>query len=167
MLVAALAVALVALDPAATGPPGAVVLGASMPELELRDLDGRVVRRGDLLGQPLVIEFSATWCGPCEASRRDLIELERRFGGRVRIVVVDVRETADRVRGYYARRPLPTRARVLLDRDAATAHRWGAARYPTTFFVDGLGVIRHINRGHGPGFAARATRWLEAMAAPR
>lgn len=138
-------------------------IGAQAPELDLPTLDGRQVRRGDLLGRVTLVEFSATWCGPCDASRADLTALRRKFGPRLQVVIVDVAETRERIRRFYARRPLPESARLLVDRDGHAARRWGVARYPTTFFIDALGVVRHINRGHGSGFAARAARWLDGM----
>ncbi|MCA1664101.1 MAG: hypothetical protein LC659_07525, partial [Myxococcales bacterium] len=40
------------------------------------------------------------------------------------------------------------------------AHRWGQRRFPTTFVVAG-GVIKHINRGFGSGYARRLDGWVE------
>jgi len=41
--------------------------------------------------------------------------------------------------------------------------RWGVRTFPTTFLVDRAGVVRHINRGWGPGYQARLLAWLHAM----
>jgi len=52
---------------------------------------------------------------------------------------------------------------VALDRDAAASIRWGHTRYPTTFLVDDKGIVRHINRGFGPGYEERLRGWARAM----
>jgi hypothetical protein len=82
---------------------------------------------------------------------------------RIQLIVVDVGEDPALVRGFFAQRSLPPGARVLVDPDGAASRRWGARRLPTTFFVDGNGVIRHINRGFGPGYADRVAAWLKQM----
>jgi hypothetical protein len=56
---------------------------------------------------------------------------------------------------------------VALDRAGELERAFGADRLPTTFFLDTDAIIRHINRGHGAGFRARATRWLGELIAKR
>jgi len=70
------------------------------------------------------------------------------------------------VQKWAAGAPVPPGALVALDPDGVAARRWGANRLPTTFLVDATGVVRHINRGWGPGYRERLTRWLRNIAQP-
>ena len=108
----------------------------------------------------VLVDFFATWCGPCQEAMAALDELVRRRG--VQLVVVDVGEPAERVRAFVAAHPLPPGARLVLDGEGSTARRWGQHRFPTTFVV-GDGKIRHINRGYGSGYAHRLDQWVAAM----
>jgi hypothetical protein len=78
---------------------------------------------------------------------------------------VAVESEAPALREYFVRIPPPEGAIVVHDTTGEVARRWGKDRLPTSFFVDRGAVIRHINRGHGPGFRARATRWLQRLLA--
>jgi hypothetical protein len=49
---------------------------------------------------------------------------------------------------------------VALDPDGWAAARWGADRLPTIFILDDQGIVRHINRGWGPGYRSRLRHWL-------
>ena len=51
--------------------------------------------------------------------------------------------------------------------DGGLARAFGENRLPTRFFLDDRAIIRHINRGHGSGYRARARRWLTEMLATR
>lgn len=79
--------------------------------------------------------------------------------------VGDVGEKPAHVAEFLARHPLPKDATLVLDSDDRAGQRWGRHRFPTTFLVDERGVIRHINRGYGPGYDARLLAWLRAMLA--
>ena len=155
----ALAIVL-ALGIAESPPPG---LGDRAPSLALGMLDGHPLPRADLRGETTIVDFFATWCGPCHEALSDLASVEARLSSPVRLVVVSVGEDATLVSRYLEQHPLPAGAELALDPSAKVAHAWGQDRFPTTFVVDGDGIIRHINRGWGRGYAERMLRWLCLM----
>ncbi len=154
-----------AAEPAATATAARPGVGDAAPAIDLPTLEGLQIKRGNLLGQVTAVEFFASWCAPCRSSIADLDRIRAALGTKVKLLVIDVRETPEALRKYLARRPLPAYATLALDRHGEVARRWGEDRLPTTFLVDELGIIRHINRGHGPGFRARLTGWAKAMLA--
>jgi cytochrome c biogenesis protein CcmG/thiol:disulfide interchange protein DsbE len=139
-------------------------IGDPAPALDLATRDGKRLTAVPA-GQVAVVEFFATWCGPCRENLDELHDLRAASDGRVQVIAVAVEGDLPRVRAYFAARPALADVVVAFDDGLRAAHRWGETRLPTTFFVDGGGVVRHINRGHGPGFRARAESWLRAMQA--
>jgi thiol-disulfide isomerase/thioredoxin len=140
-------------------------IGDPAPHLDLVTLDGKRIGRERLEGRVTVVEFFATWCLPCRRSLDDLHAIRGQLGRGVDIVIVAVESEAPALREYFVRIPPPEGAIVVHDTTGEVARRWGKDRLPTSFFVDRGAVIRHINRGHGPGFRARATRWLQRLLA--
>ncbi|MEA2696697.1 MAG: cytochrome c biosis protein CcmG, thiol:disulfide interchange protein DsbE [Myxococcales bacterium] len=138
-------------------------IGDAAPALAVDDVDGQPIAPPTLTGHITVIDFFATWCQPCKQAHKDLAVLAQTFGVAVTVLLVDVAEEPPAVRRFLAASPAPKGARVVLDRNGANAQRWGQDRFPTTFVVNGAGVVRHINRGWGPGYQARMARWIGAM----
>jgi thiol-disulfide isomerase/thioredoxin len=155
--------ALTALLAVAAGP----AIGDPTPPLDLPTLEGRVLSRGELAGAVTVVDFFATWCLPCRRSIDDLAAIGA-AGLRFRMVIVAVEGDTPVVRAYFREHRPPAGATVALASGGrgAIERRWGADRLPTIFFVDSPLLVRHINRGHGPGFRTRAARWLTAMLGP-
>lgn len=133
-------------------------IGDRAPALGGLDLHGDAV--ACVPGHITLVDFSATWCGPCHAALAALLPL---VGANVDLVVMDVGEDQATVQRAYADPTLPLSTRVALDVDGAAAKRWGQHRLPTTFVVDGSGVIRFINRGYGPGYGARIAQRVAAL----
>lgn len=116
--------------------------GARFPEFALPDLDGHPHASGDYAGQPLLINFWATWCPPCRAEMADLEALRRRLAPRgLRVLAISVDDDANLVREYVRRENLSFT--ILLD----PGQHWsagvlGVPGFPTTYLVGRDGVIR-------------------------
>jgi len=152
----------------------APLIGELAPALDLPTLDpahlgptlGPRISISPRSGHIWVVDFFATWCGPCLKSTTALEEVLRPLGDRVTLIVVDVSQPAELVIAHFQKQPLPRGAKLALDRDGQAAKRWGQDRFPTTFLIDDRGIIAHINRGYGPGYPARMERWLRQMLSP-
>lgn len=110
------------------------------PEGALTDLDA-------LRGRRVVINFWATWCLPCRDEMPALEQVAARHPDIV-FLEVDLQEGGEYVAAFFARYGL-THLQPVLDPEGKTTNRYGVLSLPTTFFVDGSGVIQHIRIG-GP-----------------
>ncbi len=63
------------------------------PAFDLIDIDGRPVRSADLAGKIIVVNFWATWCGPCEQEFPALVELQTRHRDDVRVIGMAIDES--------------------------------------------------------------------------
>jgi len=131
--------------PAATPAPAPVV-GAPAPDFTLNDLSGNQVTLSNFRGQVVLINFWATWCGPC------LIEMpaiERRYAalkdqGFV-VLAIDLDEPITEVSAFV--HELGLTFPVLLDPGAAINDLYRVRGLPTSFVVDREGVIQQLHIG--------------------
>ncbi|MDQ3937876.1 MAG: TlpA family protein disulfide reductase [Chloroflexota bacterium] len=116
-------------------------------KIQLRDLEGNVIRLSALRGRPVWINFWATWCPPCQEETpvlRDVYQKYRDDG--LELVAVSVQETTvDDVREYVRRYGLEYT--VGFDATSAVFQTYRAFGLPTQLFVDRDGIIRDIVLG--------------------
>ncbi|HKF24419.1 MAG TPA: TlpA family protein disulfide reductase, partial [Candidatus Acidoferrum sp.] len=71
------------------------------PDFELNDLDGKPVSLAEAKGKIVLLNFWATWCGPCRAEIPDLVDLQKRYGDNLSIIALATEEDdADEVRRF-------------------------------------------------------------------
>jgi peroxiredoxin len=126
-------------------------IGKTAPDFTLKALDGEPITLSELSGKPVVINFWATWCPPCE---KELPVLERAFTnqqGRINYLAISVEETENTVRPFAEERGLTLP--ILLDIDGTVVDKYGVKALPTTLFVDADGVIvnQHFGELDTPG----------------
>lgn len=120
--------------------------GASAPDFALPALDGRTYRLSELRGRAVLINFWATWCGPCRTEMPAIEEVYRRYGGdRLLVLAVNVEEDAEHVVPFVQR--LGLSFPILLDRDGAVSRRYRITGLPTTYLIRANGKVDGVRLG--------------------
>jgi thiol-disulfide isomerase/thioredoxin len=121
--------------------------GALASDFSLPDRAGRTVSLRDLRGRPVLIDFWATWCGPCQRTLPEIERLHRRYRGRLEVVGVNLEGRTPEVLAFLDEGGYSFR--VLFDSGnfkAATAARYGVQSIPRSFLLDREGRI--LFEGH-------------------
>jgi peroxiredoxin len=127
-------------------PAPAAVVGIRAPDFTLKDLDGKDVTLSGLAGQVVLINFWATWCGPC---RIEMPALQRRYEafkdqGLV-VLAVNLDEPITEVSAFA--NDFGLTFSVLLDPGASVNDLYRVKGYPSTFIVDREGIINQLRIG--------------------
>jgi thiol-disulfide isomerase/thioredoxin len=143
-----------------------VAPGDLAPDFTLPDVDARgAVSLAGLRGQVVLIDFWATWCGPCRASMPAIERVYATHRGRgLAVVSVNTEgvQGADRIRSFV--QELGLGFPVVID-DGSVADAYRVTTIPHLVLVDRRGVIRKVHRGTAPGFEDDLRTQVEALLA--
>lgn len=119
-----------------------VEVGEPVPDFRLDTPDGGALQLSDYLGQAVVLNFWATWCGPCRAEMPELQGIHDQYGasGLLTVIGVDEMESEDSVRSFVDE--LDLTFPMALDRRGEVAETFGLIGLPGTFFIDADGILR-------------------------
>jgi len=140
----------------------AIAPSTAAPDFTLRTMSGPNLRLSEQRGRVVMVNFWATWCGPC---RQELPQLNRlyekyRASGFVMLGVnvdEDVRKAAE-VAGK-----LGVTFPVLLDTDKAVSRLYDLSTMPSTVLIDRDGKVRHVHRGYQTGVEENYDRQIREM----
>ncbi len=143
------------------------LIGKAYPATLLGDMDGRA---GGLAahhfadGKPVMVNFFASWCPPCQAEHPQLMQLKaagvRMYGIAVKDRPVDTTRFLDQNGNPYAR--------IGADRDGRVARTWGVYGYPESYLLDGNGIIRFRQAGDiRAEQVAQIVKTMHALEQPR
>ena len=121
------------------------------PAWKLKDLDGHEVNSGQFKGKVVVLDFWATWCGPCVAEIPSYVELQKKYGKDGLVVIGALshdRNTAAQIKAFAEKHEMNYTI-VVSDDDIEQAFG-GFEAIPTTFLINRSGRIVHQKTGAMP-----------------
>lgn len=114
--------------------------GKQAPDFTLQDLDGKPVKLSDFRGKAVLLNFWATFCGPCKVEMPWLVELQKQYGPQgLQIVGVALDDSGKDAIQKYAKE-MGVNYTILQGQDSV-GDAYGAVGLPATFYIDRNGKI--------------------------
>ena len=110
------------------------------PDFTVYDLDGNAVQLSDFIGKPIVLNFWASWCGPCQMEMPDFHEKYLQLGEEVNFLMINMttgRETQESAIAFIEKNDYSFP--IFYDTQSDAAMTYGAYSLPTTYFIDAEG----------------------------
>lgn len=138
------------------------LVGKPAPDFELEMLDGKKFHLADQIGHVVVLDFWATWCGPCLQAMPQVERAVARFEKQgIRLVAVNLEESPKQVSSMMERHNF--QMPVALDRDGVVATKYQASSIPQTVLIDSTGKVSRVFVGVNPQFGDDLQAALQAL----
>jgi cytochrome c biogenesis protein CcmG/thiol:disulfide interchange protein DsbE len=116
------------------------------PDFRLPSLDGQAISLTDFKGKPVLINFWATWCGPCRGEMPFIQQVYEEWQGRGLILLaINIGETPSQVAEFMQSQGLSFP--VLVDTEGKVAEKYNIQYIPSTFFIARDGIIQNMKVG--------------------
>jgi cytochrome c biogenesis protein CcmG, thiol:disulfide interchange protein DsbE len=131
-----------------TGRTPAPIVGHPAPDFELMTTGGdgyslaAYVNPNTGTGTPVILNFWATWCGPCRIEMPHLERASQKYEGQVMLLAINQMESPAQIDTFGEEMGLTFP--LLVDQDRVVNNRYGIINLPTTVFIDADGIVREV-----------------------
>ena len=109
------------------------------PDFTMLDMDGNEVNLASFFGKPIILNFWASWCGPCKMEMPEIQKFYEQYGKEIHFLLVSVDDSVDSAKAFLA--DTEYTFPVYFDTTSAGAYTYGASSIPLTFFIDADGNL--------------------------
>jgi thiol-disulfide isomerase/thioredoxin len=117
--------------------------GSEAPDFTVYDLEGNAHKLSDFRGKPVLLNFWASWCGPCQMEMPDFQKYYESHGDKVNFVIVNLtdgqQETVESASAFIAEKGYTFP--VYYDTDIDAAVKYGVSAVPVSYFIDAEGYF--------------------------
>ncbi len=142
------------------GPHGSDLVGKPAPDFTLSDLAGKQVKLSELRGSVVLLDFWATWCGPCVMSLPALEKIHQEYSGRgLKVLALNQAEDKEKVSKFIEDKKLTMT--VLLDEGTA-AKAYQVNAIPMQAMIGKDGTVKKVSIGFNPAGEDELKKLIEA-----
>ena len=156
------AILLASIAPLLTPLAGAVTDAGPAANFTLKSADGNNIRLSEFVGQVVLINFWASWCGPCRQEMPHLDAIHQKYQS-LGFTVFGVNVQQDRKMADKVLRDIPVSFPILFDTDNRVSQLYDVDAMPATVLVDRNGEIRYMHRGYKPGYELEYEKQVRAL----
>lgn len=122
--------------------------GGALPDFTLSDMSGKAHTLSNYHGKVVMLNFWATYCGPCIKEMPSMQRLREKLAGKpFEILAIDMAEEKADVSAFMQRHKIAVNFPILLDTEGEVIEQWMVSAVPTTFIIDPQGRIRYALYG--------------------
>ncbi len=142
----------------------ALTPGDTPPPISLPDQTGKAVDLGKLEGKVVLIDFWASWCGPCKQEMRVLETLHKKYASEGLVIVGVNIDSSDKKMNNFLK-ATPVTFRQVRDKKLQIASRYEPSTMPSSYFIGRDGKIRHVHEGFRKNDAGKLEARVKALLA--
>ena len=132
-------------------PVNAGPITGKAPDFTLKSRDGKNLRLSDFRGQVVLLNFWASWCGPCRQEMPLLEDMYKRYKKLgFTILGVNVEEDTSKAKRYLS--DISVSFPILYDSTNTVSKQYRVSAMPTTVIIDRNGNMRYLHHGYKPGY---------------
>lgn len=137
-------------------------LSGKASDFSLLNQQGESESLSDHLGEVVMVNFWASWCGPCRQEMPILDKLQQKYAKLgFTILGVNVEEESDKAREMLTQ--IPVSFPILFDSHNVVSELMGIDAMPTTVLIDRLGNKRYLHRGYKPGYEDQYEQQIRSL----
>ena len=143
-------------------PASAETLSGKAPDFTLKSNTGKNLKLSEFRGQVVMLNFWASWCGPCRQEMPILEQIQQRYNSLgFTILGVNVEEDSSKAKAML--REVPVSFPILFDTSNKASKLYKVSAMPSTVLIDRDGNLRYLHKGYKPGDEAQYKKWVKQL----